>query len=93
VSDPVIPQFNLHNVQDPPAPRRVRNGDPTTFIEQLSTNDPVTLFPASEPARWAGADVSQAILRVASVYATATPSRSKCPLRHAMRDHGGETDG
>jgi ketosteroid isomerase-like protein len=47
----------------------VRNGDPTSFIEQLSTHDPVTLFPASQPSQMGWAHVSQAIRRVASVYA------------------------
>jgi ketosteroid isomerase-like protein len=46
----------------------VRNGDPTSFVEQLSTRDPVTLFPASQPAQTGWAGVSQAIRRVASVY-------------------------
>src|SRR5882757_6797479 len=46
----------------------VRNGDPIPFIEQLSTVDPVTLFPASQPAQLGWADVTHAIRRVASVY-------------------------
>jgi ketosteroid isomerase-like protein len=46
----------------------VRNGDPTSFVEQLSTHDPVTLFPASQPGQTGWAGVSQAIRRVASVY-------------------------
>lgn len=46
----------------------VRNGDPTVFIEQLSTHEPVTLFPASQSSRHGWADVSEAIRRVASVY-------------------------
>ena len=46
----------------------VRNGDPTAFVEQLSTHEPVTLFPASQPSQAGFADVSQAIHRVASVY-------------------------
>lgn len=46
----------------------VRNGDPTSFVEQLSTSDPVTLFPASQPSQKGWADVSQAIRRVASAY-------------------------
>jgi len=50
------------------AATQARNGDPTSFIEQLSTRDPVTLFPASQPAQTGWADVSQAIRRVASVY-------------------------
>jgi ketosteroid isomerase-like protein len=48
----------------------VRNGDPTSFVEQLSTHDPVTLFPASQPSQIGWADVSQAIRRVASVYSS-----------------------
>jgi ketosteroid isomerase-like protein len=48
----------------------VRNGDPTLFVQLLSTNDPVTLFPASQPSRTGWADVSQAIRRVASVYSS-----------------------
>jgi ketosteroid isomerase-like protein len=46
----------------------VRNGDATSFVEELSTHDPVTLFPASQPSQTGWADVSQAIRRVASVY-------------------------
>ena len=45
----------------------VRNGDATSFVEQLSTHDPVTLFPASQRSRMGWPDVSQAIRRVASV--------------------------
>ena len=52
------------------ATTRVRNGDATSFVEQLSTHDPVTLFPASQPTQTGWADVSQAIRRVASVYST-----------------------
>jgi ketosteroid isomerase-like protein len=48
----------------------VRNGDATSFMEQLSTHDPVTLFPASQPSQRGWADVSQAIRRVASVYSS-----------------------
>jgi ketosteroid isomerase-like protein len=48
----------------------VRNGDPTSFVEQLSTNDPVTLFPASQPSQKGWAAVSQAIRRVASAYSS-----------------------
>jgi ketosteroid isomerase-like protein len=48
----------------------VRNGDATSFVEQLSTHDPVTLFPASQPGQVGWADVSQAIRRVASVYSS-----------------------
>src|SRR3954454_4374417 len=48
----------------------VRNGDPTSFVEQLSTHDPVTLFPASQPGQTGWADVSRAIRRVASVYSS-----------------------
>jgi ketosteroid isomerase-like protein len=50
----------------------VRNGDPTAFVEQLSPHDPVTLFPASQPSQVGWADVSQAIRRVASVYASSS---------------------
>jgi ketosteroid isomerase-like protein len=50
----------------------VRNGDPTPFVEQLSTHDPVTLFPASQPSQIGWADVSQAIQRVASVYSSSS---------------------
>ena len=46
----------------------MRRGDPTAFVDQLSTHDPVTLFPASQPGQTGWADVSQAIRRVASVY-------------------------
>jgi len=48
----------------------VRNGDPTPFVEQLSTHDPVTLFPASQPSQVGRADVSRAIQKVASVYSS-----------------------
>jgi ketosteroid isomerase-like protein len=48
----------------------VRNGDATSFIEQLSTHDPVTLFPASQPSQMGWADVSRAVRRVASVYSS-----------------------
>jgi ketosteroid isomerase-like protein len=48
----------------------VRNGDATSFVEELSTHDPVTLFPASQPNQTGWADVSQAIRRVASVYSS-----------------------
>jgi ketosteroid isomerase-like protein len=48
----------------------VRNGDPTSFVEQLSTHDPVTLFPASQPTQLGWAAVSQAIRRVALVYSS-----------------------
>jgi len=46
----------------------VRNGDPTSFVEQLSTHEPVTLFPASQPSQVGWANVSHAIRRVAAVY-------------------------
>jgi ketosteroid isomerase-like protein len=46
----------------------VRNGDATSFVEHLSHRDPVTLFPASQPAQTGWASVSQAIRRVASAY-------------------------
>ena len=50
------------------ATTQVRSGDPTAFIDQLSTHDPVTLFPASQPGQTGWKDVSEAIRRVASVY-------------------------
>jgi ketosteroid isomerase-like protein len=46
----------------------VRNGDPGPFVAQLSRRDPVTLFPASQPAQVGWDDVTAAIERVASVY-------------------------
>jgi ketosteroid isomerase-like protein len=46
----------------------VRNGDTTAFIDQLSTRDPVTLFPASQADQMGWSDVSRAIRSVASVY-------------------------
>src|SRR3954451_22354345 len=46
----------------------VRNGDPAAFLDQLSTRDPVTLFPASQPPQVGWYDVSQAVRKVASVY-------------------------
>jgi ketosteroid isomerase-like protein len=48
----------------------VRNGDPALFVEQLSTHDPVTLFPASQPTQLGWDAVSQAIRRVALVYSS-----------------------
>src|SRR3954451_3180564 len=48
----------------------VRNGDATSFLEQLSTHDPVTLFPASQPDATGWANVGHAIRRVASVYSS-----------------------
>ena len=51
----------------------VRNGDATLLIEMLSTRDPVTLFPASQPAKRGWTEVSQAFQRVASLYANSTP--------------------
>jgi hypothetical protein len=36
------------------ATTEVRNGDATSFVEQLSTHGPVTLFPHRNPVRWAG---------------------------------------
>src|SRR3954453_12111028 len=46
----------------------VRRGDPAAFVDQLSTRDPVTLFPASQRAQVGWYDVSQAIRKVASAY-------------------------
>jgi ketosteroid isomerase-like protein len=46
----------------------VRNGDPAPFLAQLSRRDPVTLFPASQPAQVGWEDVTRAIRKVASVY-------------------------
>lgn len=51
----------------------VRNGDPAVFVQQLSRNDPVTLFPASQPSQAGWGDVSRAIQRVASVYSGSDP--------------------
>ena len=51
----------------------VRNGDATSLIEMLSMREPVTLFPASQPAQRGRAEVSQAFQRVASLYANSTP--------------------
>ena len=51
----------------------VRNGDATPLIEMLSTREPVTLFPAAQPAKRGWAEVSQAFQRVASLYANSTP--------------------
>src|SRR3954449_4798809 len=48
----------------------VRNGDATSFLEQLSTHDPVTLFPASQPDATGWANVGHAIRRVASAYSS-----------------------
>ncbi len=64
-----LDQFLAHTVErHSNATTGVRTGDPTSFIEQLSTHDPVTLFPASQPGQAGWADVSEAIRRVASVY-------------------------
>jgi ketosteroid isomerase-like protein len=51
----------------------VRSGDATSLIGMLSTRDPVTLFPASQPSKSGWTEVSQAFRRVASVYSDATP--------------------
>jgi len=51
----------------------VRNGDPTAFVEQLSTRDPLTLFPASQPSHAGWMDVSRAIRRVAATYSGSDP--------------------
>ena len=51
----------------------VRNGDATPLIEMLSTREPVTLFPAAQPAKRGWAEVSQAFQRVASLYSNSTP--------------------
>jgi ketosteroid isomerase-like protein len=51
----------------------VRSGDATSLIGMLSTCDPVTLFPASQPSKSGWTEVSQAFRRVASVYSDATP--------------------
>jgi hypothetical protein len=48
----------------------VRNGDATPLIEMLSTREPVTLFPAAQPAKRGWAEVSQAFQRVASLYSS-----------------------
>ena len=53
----------------------VRTGDPTSLIEMLSTRDPVTLFPAAQPAKQGWLDVSEAFRRVASVYSDAEPAQ------------------
>lgn len=50
----------------------VRNGDPAPFLDQLSTHDPVTLFPASQHPQVGWDAVSRAIRNVASVYSGST---------------------
>jgi hypothetical protein len=48
-----LEDFLAHTLQrHAQATTRVRNGDATSRIETLSTRDPVTLFPASQPAWW-----------------------------------------
>ncbi|MDX6324818.1 MAG: hypothetical protein QOK15_1172 [Nocardioidaceae bacterium] len=46
----------------------VRNGDPAAFLDQLSTHDLLTLFPASQAPQVGRAAVSRAIRNVASAY-------------------------
>jgi ketosteroid isomerase-like protein len=55
----------------------VRNGDATSLIAMLSTHDPVTLFPASQPSKLGWAEVSEAFGRVASLYSNATSVESE----------------
>jgi ketosteroid isomerase-like protein len=69
-----LDEFLAHTLQRHAlATTGVRNGDATALIEMLSTRDPVTLFPASQPAQRGWAEVSQAFQRVASLYADSTP--------------------
>ena len=69
-----LEEFLAHTLQRHAlATTGVRNGDATALIEMLSTRDPVTLFPASQPAQQGWAEVSQAFQRVASLYANSTP--------------------
>ena len=51
----------------------VRNGDATSLIAMLSTRDPVTLFPGTQPSQSGRAEVSRAFCRVASLYSSSTP--------------------
>jgi hypothetical protein len=50
-----LDDFLAHTLQrHTQATTGVRNGDATALIEMLSTRDPVTLFPAAQPASVAG---------------------------------------
>jgi ketosteroid isomerase-like protein len=69
-----LEDFLAHTLQrHAQATTGVRNGDPTQLIEMLSTRDPVTLFPAAQPAKRGWDEVSQAFQRVASLYSNGTP--------------------
>jgi ketosteroid isomerase-like protein len=69
-----LEDFLAHTLQrHAQATTGVRNGDATALIEMLSTRDPVTLFPAAQPAKRGWAEVSQAFQRVASLYSNSTP--------------------
>ena len=69
-----IEDFSAHALQRHAlATTGVRNGDATSLIEMLSTRDPVTLFPAAQPAKRGWVEVSQAFQRVASLYSNGTP--------------------
>jgi ketosteroid isomerase-like protein len=69
-----LEDFLAHTLQrHAQATTGVRNGDATSLIEMLSTRDPVTLFPAAQPAKRGWAEVSRAFQRVASLYSNSTP--------------------
>jgi ketosteroid isomerase-like protein len=69
-----LEEFLVHILQrHAQATTGVRNGDATSLIQMLSTRDPVTLFPAAQPAQRGWAEVSQAFQRVASLYSNGTP--------------------
>jgi ketosteroid isomerase-like protein len=69
-----LEEFLAHTLQRHAlATTGVRNGDATSLIEMVSMREPVTLFPASQPAQRGRAAVSQAFQRVASLYANGTP--------------------
>jgi uncharacterized protein (TIGR02246 family) len=51
----------------------VRNGDPAAFLEQLSAEEPVTLFPASQPTQVGRVAIADAVRRVASAYSGSAP--------------------
>ena len=63
-----LEEFLAHTLQRHAlATTGVRNGDATSLIEMLSMREPVTLFPAAQPAKRGRAEVSQAFQRVASL--------------------------
>jgi hypothetical protein len=63
----------------------VRNGDATALIEMLSTRDPVTLFPAAQPAKRCWTEVSQEHGSASVAAARSSRSASGSPRSTAGR--------